>query len=186
MPPELKRDHYYTYEDFLEIDTENRYELNDGILYMMSSPSDNHQAISTMLIIRIGNFLEGKACELRHDLNVHLWKDRDTVYIPDIFVVCDRSKLSRNGCIGAPDFIIEIVSPSNAYRDYLVKLKDYEQAGVKEYWIIDPEGKKILVNILADNRYRLRIYTFDDLINVSVLPGCQLSLSMFQEATDSF
>jgi len=177
---DLKREQYYTFEEFLNIDVENRYELNEGILYMMSSPSDLHGAISIRLIIQIGVFLEGKTCEIRHDENVRLWQDQDTCYVPDIWVVCDTSKIENFGCNGAPDFIIEIISPSNAYRDYLVKLNDYRRAGVKEYWIIEPKDKKVLVNILKDSEYQLTVYPFDIPINVTVLPGCQIDLSRFK------
>jgi len=180
MASELKQEKYYTFEEYLKIDDGNKYELNDGILYLMSSPSDPHGAISIRLIIQIGNFLEGKTCEIRHDENVRLWKDQDTVYIPDIWVVCDTSKIENFGCNGAPDFIIEIISLSNAYRDYLVKLSDYRRAGVKEYWIVEPKDKKVLVNILDENEYQLSVYTFDDPIEITVLPGCRIDLYKFK------
>ena len=113
MALELRKEKIYTLQEYLEINDGNRYEMIEGILYMMSSPSDLHGAISIRLILQIGNFLEGKTCELRHDENVRLWEDRSTVYIPDIWVVCDTSKIEHNGCAGAPDFVIEIVSPSS-------------------------------------------------------------------------
>ena len=174
---ELQQNHYYTCEEFFKIDDNNKYELTNGTLYMMSSPSNFHQSISTELLIQIGTFLRGKACQVTHDFNVRLWDDKDTVYIPDILVVCDKSKMTKNACVGAPDFIIEITSPSTAYRDYLIKLNDYKRAGVREYWIVDTENRKIFVNILIDTEYQLVTYTFDDSISVETLPGCLLSLS---------
>ena len=174
---ELSQEQYYSYEEYINIDDENRYELTNGKLYMMSSPSNVHQSISTELLIQIGTFLRGKTCQVTHDFNVRLWKDEDTVYIPDILVVCDNSKMNETECTGAPDFIIEIVSPSNAYRDFLIKLNEYRRSGVKEYWIIDPESKKVYVHIFDNGRYITTIYNEDAVIPVSVLPGLEIKLA---------
>lgn len=178
---ELQREYYYTCEEFFKIDENNKYELTEGSLYMMSSPSNFHQAISTELLIQIGTFLRGKACQVTHDFNVRLWNDKDTVYIPDIIVVCDKTKMTENACVGAPDFIIEITSPSTASRDYLIKLNEYKRAGVKEYWIVDTENRKVFVNILKNGEYQLSTYTFDDSIPVETLAGCVLSLSSMEQ-----
>jgi len=179
MAIDLRKDKHYTFEEYLEIDDGVKYELNDGVLYMMSAPFDNHVSIGAELIGQLYNYLKGKSCLLKYDSNVRLWKNRNTSYIPDISVICDKSKMTDFGCVGAPDFIIEIVSPSNPYRDYLVKYKDYENAGVKEYWIIDPVNKKVLVNILKENEYQLTIHTFDGIIRVETLSDCQIDLRMF-------
>jgi len=179
MAIELRKQRHYTFEEYLEINDNNKYELNDGVLYMMSAPFDPHVAIGVELIGQLHEYLKGKSCLLRYDSNVRLWKDRDTAYIPDISVICDKSKMVNYGCIGAPDFIIEIVSPSNPYRDYLIKYKDYEDAGVKEYWIIEPTDKKIFVNVLKNGKYELYATTFHEILNVKTLLGCQLDLTMF-------
>jgi len=180
MAIDLKKEKHYTFEEYLEIGDGHRYEMIDGLLYMMSSPSDLHGAISVRLITQLSNFLEGKTCEVRHDENTRLWESRDTVYIPDIWVVCDTSKINHNGCVGAPDLIIEIVSPSSISMDYLIKLNDYRRSGVKEYWIVDPAEKKVFVNILKEDEYQLNVYPFNNPINVTVLPGCQIDLSKFR------
>jgi len=180
MAFELKKEQYYTFEEYLEIDDGNKYELKDGILYMMSAPSPIHQDISTELIFQLKLFLRDRACKVTHEINVRLFKDEDTSVIPDILVICDNSKMTDSGYIGAPDFIIEIASPSNPDKDYLEKLIDYRDAGVKEYWIISPEKKKILTYTLKENKYELAVYTFNDLIEVGTLSGCQLDLTMFK------
>jgi len=163
----------------MNIDDGNVYELFNGKLYLMSSPSKDHQAISTEILRQLGNFLIGKECEVTHDFNVKLNEEEDTVCIPDILVICDKSKYGNNVYEGAPDFIIEIASPSNAYRDYLEKLNAYRRAGVKEYWIIDPEHKKVFVNLLVGNEYRLSEYAFEE-VPITVLTECNIDLSRFQ------
>ena len=170
----------YTFEEYLEIDDGNQYELIDGTLYMMSAPSPVHQYISTELLSQLNLFLRGKTCKVTHEINVRLFEDEDTSVIPDILITCDDTKMTDSGYMGAPDFIIEIASPSNPDRDYLEKLIDYRLAGVKEYWIIAPEKKKILAYTLKDNKYELTVHAFHDLIEVETLPGCYLDLTMFR------
>jgi Uma2 family endonuclease len=102
---------------------------------------------------------------------------RDDIYFePDITVICDPAKLDDRGCNGAPDMIAEILSPSNAQYDMLVKFRKYLQAGVREYWILDPEAKTAHVCILEDNEYRVSIYDETQTAPVSVLPGCFIDL----------
>jgi len=181
MAVELRQERRYTFEEYLEIDDGNKYELRDGILYMMSAPFDPHVVIGGQLIAQLIVFFRGKTCQVKYDSNVRLWKDKDTTYVPDISVICDPSKINNFGCVGAPDFIIEIISPSTARMDYLVKHKDYQDSGVKEYWIIDPKDKKVDVNILIDGKYELTTYTFDNVIDVRALPGCELDFTIFKE-----
>ena len=180
MAFELWQERYYTFEEYLEINDGNKYELKDGILYMMSAPFDPHVVVGGELIAQLIVFFRGKICQVKYDSNVRLWKDRNTSYIPDISVICDTSKIIDFGCVGAPDFIIEIISPSTARMDYLVKYKDYQDSGVKEYWIVDPKDKKVDVNILKEGKYELTTYTFNNIIDVQALPGCQLDLTMFK------
>ena len=147
---------------------------------MMSSPSSYHQAISVELTVQLGTFLRGKPCVVYHALDVRLNKNEDTVFIPDIIVVCEKSKIVKRGCEGVPDFIVEIVSPSNAFRDYLIKYREYLRAGVNEYWIIDPEHRKIFVNILENGDYKLSQLTFNEPVAVYSLPGCIIDLSFLE------
>jgi Uma2 family endonuclease len=147
----------------------------------MDSPSRYHQGIDRNLLIKIGNFLEGKPGKVYPGpFGVRLFpKDDlsdDTYFEPDITVICDPSKLDGRGCKGAPDMIIEILSPSNRQHDMLVKFRKYLQAGVREYWIVDPEGKTVHVCILDQGQYRVSVYDETQTAAVSVLPGCVIKL----------
>lgn len=99
---------------------------------------------------------------------VKLRKDKDNTVEPDISVICDRSKLTDKGCIGAPDWIVEIISPSNPGHDYVRKLNLYADAGVREYWIIDPAEERILVYLLEQEHFSCASYTFHDKISVGI------------------
>ncbi|MDR2211659.1 MAG: Uma2 family endonuclease [Spirochaetaceae bacterium] len=178
---EMQAETCYTYKDYLETDDDYRAEIVDGHLYVMSPPTRYHQGIGRNLLVKIALFLEGKPGKVyaapfgvrpfpRNDL-------RDDIYFePDITVVCDPSKLDDRGCNGAPDMIAEILSPSNAQYDMLIKFRKYLQAGVREYWIIDPEAKTVHICVLEDGEYRVSIYGETQTAPVSVLPGCFIAL----------
>ncbi|MCM1062839.1 MAG: Uma2 family endonuclease [Eubacterium sp.] len=186
---------YYTFADVLEWDESVRAEIINGDLYMMSPPLRIHQEISRALFTKISIFLDDKPCKVYHaPFGVRLFetdKDApdsvDTLVEPDITVVCDNNKLDKYGCKGAPDFIIEIISPSNARHDRFVKLNLYQRAKVREYWIVDPSNQTIEV-CLPDENGKLsitEIYTRKDIAKVTVLPGCEIDLSkVFTEDID--
>jgi Uma2 family endonuclease len=139
----------YSYNEYLEIDDGKRYEVIDGELYMMSSPSSIHQMIVMEMSRQIGNALYGKACTpFIAPMDVRLFYKEDgsddIIVQPDIFVVCDRNKIGKNSINGAPDFVIEIVSPGNTAIEMSLKQLHYERSGVKEYWLIDYENKNLL------------------------------------------
>lgn len=134
-------------------------EYIDGIVYMTPSPSTKHQRISGRLHAQLFNFLEGKECEVFHaPFDIELWKEEvqgntpteRQVVIPDLTVICDRSKLGENKYTGVPELIIEILSPSNQAHDLVFKLNLYMQYGVKEYWIINPMLKIVQIYRLDD------------------------------------
>jgi Uma2 family endonuclease len=171
----------YTYKDYLETDEGYRAEIVDGRLYAMSPPSRYHQGIDRNLLLKIGNFLEGKPGKVYSaPFGVRLFPRDDlrddTYFEPDITVICDAAKLDDRGCKGAPEMIAEIMSPSNRQNDMLVKFRKYLQAGVREYWIIDPEEKTVHVCILDQGQYRVSVYDENQTIAVSVLPGCVIEL----------
>ena len=179
--PLAKEQIHYTYADFLEWDEGERYEIIDGEAYMMATPSRLHQRISMALSAALYNYLEGKPCEVYPaPFAVRLFpsEDRsdDTVVEPDISVVCDPSRLDDRGCNGAPDFIIEIVSPSTARYDRIVKFNKYRDAGVREYWIVDPEEKFVYAYVLKDGHYTAANYDDTGAAPVTVLPGCEIDL----------
>lgn len=178
---------YYTYADILSWEEEVHAEIINGDLYMMSSPTRIHQKILSELNRQIANFLLDKPCEIYPaPFEVRLFEKNedtpgkvDTVVEPDITVICDHNKLDDRGCKGAPDFIIEILSPSTARRDRFIKLNLYQQAKVREYWIVEPHNSTVEV-YLPDKNERLvlsEIYTAKDTAKVTVLPGCEIDLS---------
>lgn len=138
----------HTINDIYNLPDGQRAELIDGVMYDMAPPSRVHQRISTRLVSVIDHYITDKqgGCEVyAAPFAVFLNADDKTYVEPDISVICDRDKLSDRGCEGAPDWIIEIVSPSSQRMDYLTKLLKYRTAGVREYWIINPDTKTVQV-----------------------------------------
>ena len=181
----LPKEERYTYADYLEWDENERIELIYGAPVMMAPPSRRHQEILTELTRQLANFLEGKKCRVYPaPFGVRLFEqadDRpeavDTVVEPDLSVICDRDKLDDQGCKGAPDLVIEILSPSTQRHDRLTKLNLYQRAGVYEYWIVDPESRIVQVMLLEDGLYRVAdVCTAQDVIKVNTLEGCYLEL----------
>ncbi|GHV92681.1 hypothetical protein AGMMS50268_31840 [Spirochaetia bacterium] len=177
---------HYTYIDYLAWETDKRYELMDGTAYMMASPSVIHQQISGELNRQFGNFLLGKPCRVfSAPLDVRLFprEDRtdDTVLQPDLLVVCDKTKLSKSSCDGAPDLVIEIVSPSNTVQEIFKKFNYYLDAGVREYWVVIPDDKTVQVHVLKEGHFVSTIYKNDDTIPVSILPGLGIELKSLWE-----
>ncbi len=176
-----------TFADFLRWDESERCELINGKVYMMATPLRIHQDISGELFGQIRDFLKGKSCKVYHaPFGVRLFEkdddtsdDVDTVLVPDISVICDESKLDDYGCKGAPDFIIEILSPSNERHDRFVKYNLYMRAKVREYWIVDPQEKAVQVFLLdEDGKYKLaEMYGKNDTAKITVLNDCPIDLS---------
>lgn len=157
----LLRSKIYTVDDIYALPEGRRAELIDGELYDMSPPSTKHQRIVMNLSAEIRNYIKEKhgLCEVfPAPFAVFLNADDHTYVEPDISVICDRDKLDEMGCRGAPDWIIEVVSPSDPGRDYVKKLKLYSEAGVREYWIVDPLKEYIL------------IYNFNDNVSTYIIP----------------
>jgi Uma2 family endonuclease len=179
--PLLKEEEFYTYADYLRWNDGERYELIDGEAYMMSTPSRLHQEISRELLGALWDFLRGKPCKVYGaPFSVRLApaedQSDDTVVEPDIVVVCDSSKLDDRGCNGAPDLVIEILSPSTIRYDRIIKFQKYREAGVREYWIVDPEEKILTAFVLKNGEYVASAYEDTDTAPVTVLPGCEISL----------
>ena len=166
-----------TWEEVERWETDKRYELIDGELYLMATPFRVHQKISMDLSRQFSTFLFGKTCEVYSaPFAVFLNENNLTMVEPDIVVICDRSKLTDNGCNGAPDLIIEILSPSYLRHDKITKFNKYLDAGVREYWIIDPEDKIANVYILKNGQYTAKSYSKMDIVSVHVLEGCKIEL----------
>ena len=146
---DLIQTNYYTEEDYYNTPEHVRCELIDGdLIYNQASPSRVHQKILMEISGTIRDYIKSKKgkCEVYPaPFAVKLNKDKNTIVGPDISVICDPDKLTDRGCTGAPDWIIEIISPSNRSHDYITKLNLYMENGVQEYWIIDPTTENILV-----------------------------------------
>ena len=173
----------YSFADYLTWFDKKRRELFSGIVKKMSpAPLRIHQEISSIIHVEIGNYLKKKKCKIfSAPFDVRLPKNGETadediftVVQPDLSIICDLTKLDRRGCLGAPDMIIEIVSPDNAKRDVEDKYKLYEEYGINEYWIVFPETKTVHCFILDENnKYKLtgmyaekgkvKVNIFDDL-----------------------
>jgi Uma2 family endonuclease len=180
---------HHSYADYLAWETDKRYEIINGTAYMMSAPSVAHQIISRELLGQFWTFLKGKSCQVfTAPFDVRLFPKEDgsddTVVQPDLLVICDASKLADGkACRGAPDLVIEILSPSNADIPMLLKFTKYLTAGVREYWIVEPEEKYIQVHILeAANeklpaRYISTVHRGNETLAVSIIPGLRIDLN---------
>lgn len=177
----------YTFADVLEWPDDERAELINGEIFLMApSPSRGHQGISVELTRQFANYLEGKKCKAYHaPFDVRLFEkegdapeDVDTVVEPDLVVICDPSKLDDRGCKGAPDMVVEILSPSTQRHDRLVKLGLYQRAGVREYWIVNPEDQTVQVLTLSNGLLLPHeVYDRQGVAKVNVLDGCFIELS---------
>lgn len=175
----------YTYSDYMTWDDDVRRELIDGVVYLMSAPNRQHQGLLGNLHGLLWNFLRGKHCKVypaAFDVRLNADTLDNTVVQPDIVVICDHSKLDAAGCKGAPDMVVEILSPSTSRYDRTLKFSTYLKAGIREYWIIDPVARSVAVNLLKEGDYITRAYTEDEVVPVSVLDGCSIVLSeVFEE-----
>jgi Uma2 family endonuclease len=175
----------FTYADYKawELKPGERFELIYGDAYAMSAPNMMHQSICTMLTGEFYNFLKGKPCRpFVAPVDVRLFYEEDesddTVVQPDLIVVCDPVKIGEEGCRGAPDLVIEILSPSNTAFEMERKLYLYWEAGVKEYWVVNPQNKQISAYRLKDSRYVMQAYQLQDTITSMALPGLEIPLSV--------
>ena len=179
----------YTYADYLSWMDQQRRELINGVAYkLMSAPSRLHAAISSELLAIFKWFVKKRKgkCKVYHaPFDVRLPKNGetanekiDTVVQPDICVICDESKLDDAGCIGAPDLIVEVQSPSTAQRDLREKFDLYEQSGVREYWVVYPSDKGLTVYILQENgKYdNGTTYEFTGKVPVGIFDGLEIDL----------
>lgn len=174
----------YTYADYLKWDFEEIVELIKGKIFAKAAaPSRKHQEVSLNLSRILGNFLLGQKCkvyaapfDVRFSRNP---EDRkvDSVVQPDISVICDSSKLDERGCFGAPDLIVEILSPSNSKVELQNKFDLYQEFGVSEYWIIHPAENTLQINVLVNGIYQpSRLFTSGQKVTSTVLPGFELDL----------
>lgn len=176
----------YSYADYLTWTIDERLELIKGKIFRMSpAPNTNHQYITTNLLTPLAAYLKNKSCRLfLAPFDVRLPKKSKkneeifTVVQPDLSILCDLSKLDRAGCLGAPDIVVEILSPSNNKKELKNKYQVYEESGVKEYWIVSPQDKTFLSYILNNDGKFIptRLMVGGDFYKSELLPGFELDL----------
>lgn len=179
MALESAEERYFTIDDIYALQDGKRAELIDGQIYDMAPPNTNHQRILSFLHIEISLYIRQNqgTCEVfPAPFSVFLFQD-DTKYLePDISVICDSDKINSRGCNGAPDWVIEIVSPSTKRMDYYTKLALYREAGVREYWIVDPLKKMVIVYDMEHDDGPV-LYSFADDIPAGIFTGFSVNLS---------
>ncbi len=176
--PALAQKKLYTIDDIYALPDGERAELIDGQIYMMAPPSRKHQTIARELFSSINFYIKSKdsSCEpFFAPFAVFLNKDDINYVEPDISVIRDRSKLTDKGCSGAPDWIIEIVSPGSRRMDYFTKLFKYRTAGVREYWIVDPDKNRITVYDFESED--TKDYTFSDSVRGNIYNDLYINFS---------
>lgn len=174
----------YTLEDYLALPEERRVEMIDGVFYDMAAPTTVHQAIGGFMHKQLLDFVmeQGGACmPFMSPVDVQLDCDEKTVVQPDVLIVCDRAKFRNGRVFGAPDFLAEVLSPSTRKKDMSLKLYKYMNAGVREYWIIDPDKKAVIVYDLEHEAIPA-VYGFDTEIPVLVWDGkCRISFPLMMK-----
>ncbi len=180
MPQALQlQQEIITLEQYEAFPAEKRAEVFDGIVYDMACPSQIHQALSMELSNILYNYMKSKkkSCQVfSAPFDVKLSDQPLTIVQPDIMVICNKDKLDGKRCNGAPDFIIEIVSPGNPSDDYIRKLYYYKNAGVREYWIVDPRRKTVTINYFEGNIVSVQ-YPFDSIIKVNIYDDLFINFS---------
>lgn len=168
-----KKQGEYTLEDYYALPDERRVELIDGVIYDMSAPTLLHQLIGGKVFVMIQSFIEkngGKCLPLYAPVDVRLDCDDKTMVQPDVLILCDESKRTKRYIMGAPDFCLEVLSKSTRRKDCIKKLQKYTDAGVKEYWIIDPYAKTLLVYHWKDD-YTPHMYPLTGKVGLELYDG---------------
>lgn len=182
---QLRQTDAYTIEDIYALPDGRRAELIDGQIYDMAPPSTMHQRILFRISRKIADYIDAHAgqCEVfPAPFAVFLNADDRNYVEPDISVICDKNKIDDRGCNGAPDWVVEITSPSNSQMDYGIKLFKYRTAGVREYWVVNPRNKTVLVYDFEKEK-RTAEYSFDEDVPVCIYEGFTLNIEkMLEEA----
>jgi len=183
---DLDLDQVYSYADYYKWKFEERVELIKGRIFRMSpAPNRLHQELVGKLHIKLGIFLYDNPCKVYvapFDVRLPKRSNSDneisTVLQPDLCVVCDPEKLDTRGCIGAPDIVVEVLSPSDNKKELKNKYEAYEEAGVKEYWIVMPYEKTMFIYTMTDGKYQpSKLLASGDIVTSSILPGFSLDLA---------
>lgn len=173
----IREEEIYTIDDIYSLPEGERAELIDGQIFYMAPPTTNHQRLVNYLNTEINLFIRQNngECEVFPAPFAVFLSENDRNYVePDISVICDRNKISDKGCHGAPDWVIEIVSPSTKQMDYYKKLFKYRTAGVREYWVVDPDRK--LVTVYNFERDTMEEYPFGEKVPAGIYEGFSIKV----------
>ena len=175
LKPREKKQGEFTLEDYYAIPDERRVELIEGVIYDMGAPTTVHQMIAGAVYNELSNYIrknKGRCIPMISPVDVQIKCDDKNMVQPDVFVLCDRSKWKEKNIYGAPEFIVEVISPSSRRKDNFTKLLLYCEAGVKEYWLVNPKKKYVLVYDLQNEDAEMaKTYTFEDKIPVGIFDG---------------
>ncbi len=179
-----RRQGEYTIDDYLALPEGEMVELIDGVFYDMAAPHYIHQGFGDRIQTIFSNYIDahqGSCFAFTSPIDVQLDCDNKTMVQPDVVILCDTKKFRSGRIFGAPDLIVEVLSPSTSYRDRGLKLSKYKKAGVREYWLVDPKRKRVLVYEFekSDNA---RIYGFDETVPVGIYDGaCKVDFAWIYE-----
>ena len=185
-----KKQGEYTVKDYWKIREVRRIELIDGCIYNLSAPTTEHQLIITEIITELKIFVRAKkkkCVPLSPSVSVRAGRDEKTAVEPDLMILCDPGKLRRKeeDVWGGPDLVMEVLSPSTRHKDMTVKLDKYWNGGVREYWLIDPQNKKVIVHDFEHGN-DISVYTFDDKVPVGIWNGeCEIDFARIMETIDN-
>ena len=180
----------YSISEFYAIPGEDKCELIDGVIYDMSGAKSIHQMLCTQIAMELTAYVRGKkgdclvfAASPNIEIDGAEKNGGNTVVLPDVVVLCDRDKLERGNIVGAPDFVVEVLSPSTQKKDKTIKLEKYLNAGVREYWIVDPKKKNIVVYVDdGEDDYDIFIYTFENEVPVHIFNDeCKINFKEIYE-----
>ncbi len=184
---QLDRNKQYTYADYLTWQFEQRVELIRGYIREMSAPNMRHQRISFKLTLAFGNYFNEKPCRVfvapfdvrLPRINKKTSEAITTVIQPDLCIICDLTKLDNAGCLGAPDLVVEILSKGNSKKEMREKFAAYEESGVREYWVVQPEYDNILTYVLNEaGHYEATLTLYPgDVTNPAIFPDLQINLT---------
>ena len=175
----------YSYADYMQWTDDKRYEIIDGIVYDMNAPLRIHQEITFAMARKLADFFDDKPCKVYispFDVRLPKKSKKDenifNVVQPDISVICDEDKLDERGCIGAPDIAIEVISPSTASHDHIRKRNLYEKHKVKEYWLVDPINRIVIIYTLENNTYSTtETFGTKDILKSATFPDLEINLA---------
>ncbi|MCD8120523.1 MAG: Uma2 family endonuclease [Lachnospiraceae bacterium] len=188
--PGRKRQGEYTIEDYYALPEGTRAELIDGTIYFMASPTIRHELIGKEICETISQHIKknrGRCIVLDSTLDVHLFGDDTVVVQPDVLVICNQDKIRDGVMYGAPDFVVEVMSPSTGFYDRTLKLRKYREAGVRECWLIDQKRQEVEVYVFRDRDMDVlpKVYRFEDVVPVGIFDGeCKVDFAEMMQYID--